>query len=173
MIFIFEGIDGSGKTTLARAFSKKARIQLLRYKRHFKLFSATRYSEIEANFLNSILQVCKRDSFIIDRWHISEKVYSCIFDRNYNRKFWKKIDAFLSDRAVIIYCDADAKVASSRIKIFKREKVDLTSLTAAKAAFDDALKTTSIKVIRIDMNKSRAEQLSELQKKLKSEKLVR
>jgi thymidylate kinase len=90
LVFIFDGVDLSGKTTLAEEFSKAKGIPIIKKKLEiFKDFNRTflQGDNIEAItkfFFESIAPLGEKYDFIIDRSLLSSIVYSKFFNRKFD-----------------------------------------------------------------------------------------
>lgn len=145
-IIIFEGVDMCGKTSIAQALSA---ITLIPYfkgrKEHSRFFEENREkSYIEAFFLIDFLDQTGY-SAIIDRFHISEYVYSITYGRHIDTDKLNMIDDLLLKLgAVIIYCYKD------NITGFYDELVEVEKIKKLKAEYNIYLDRTQMPVLKLN-----------------------
>ena len=109
-IIIFEGVDNTGKTTIAKKLASVLNIQyfknLIGQQSFIQDYFYT-FTQYTAPMMMALLKQVKfyDGGIILDRFTPSEHVYATVFDRKYDNKLIRKIDTELSEiYAVIIYC---------------------------------------------------------------------
>jgi thymidylate kinase len=99
MIVIIEGVDKTGKTSIAKALSEKIGLTNFRlYQKHTLDFNESNKWPWYVGGMNiALMNVCKAfDNFILDRFHYSEYVYSKSLLRNTIIPF-EVMDNFLNE----------------------------------------------------------------------------
>lgn len=125
IILLLEGFDKSGKTHLGKRLSSALCIPYYHGERAPMMTSELRtrsfdVARIEMLQMHDILQQTGV-SIIIDRWHLSEWVYSKVYGRPIDEEFLWNIDAeFAELGAIIIWCSASEELIRSR---FNEEKI--------------------------------------------------
>jgi len=124
-IIIVEGVDGVGKTTVAKELAKE-----LNYGYIKNPFPSRDYynnyntSLFEFSYLLMILKTGKLDNIVLDRWYSSELVYSYLYKREIEKKQFWKMDRELAEMgAVGLYLHKLQKKES-----YKNENVNYESL---------------------------------------------
>lgn len=153
-IFIFEGIDLTGKTEIAKAFANGFRLSYFKNEKEHVYFAdqdskRTNFLlalEYEGPFLVTLLeQVQLKNGIVIDRSIPSEYVYSCAFQRATNTALLWELDARLASLgATIIYCSKrDIQFDSAHAEVAQVAEVLIHE-------YEDYLIRTQMKVIRVD-----------------------
>ena len=106
-IIIFEGIDMCGKSTIAKALSLKLEIPIFKMNlpKHFWDFLIHQRYATEA-----ITQMFEQtgQSAILDRSFLSDYMYSCLFNRPYDKATHVLTDErFAKMNALVVYCYKD------------------------------------------------------------------
>ena len=160
MILILEGLDCSGKTTIADRLVSDLRY-FTRYKEYKELKNLVsfhgqleQWSYFEAGAVSYMLPMFAAfDNFVIDRFHISAYAYTRFFKRKEFVTFEKKEELMSATKKdiEIIYCDISEKTFVERHDVKKERK---WSFEEQKQLFEEALKLTKFPVTRIDTNNS-------------------
>jgi thymidylate kinase len=127
-IIIMEGHDAAGKSNIAIELSRVLGIPYFKgTKENTRFFRKSRdVSYIEAIVLCDFLEQTGY-SVIIDRFHISEYVYSLVFGREINHKKFEEIDFRLGILdAKVIYC------YKTEFKSYHDELVDIDKIDQIK-----------------------------------------
>lgn len=129
MIVIFEGPDGSGKTTLAREVADK---------------TGATYIHAQAPERHPLVEYTApldpNEDYVLDRWHWGEMVYGPLFRGESGlttEQFWA-VEQYLDDLgAVVVLCNGPASDLASRIRErgTDEEAPNLTELSRAATAF--------------------------------------
>ena len=169
MIYIVEGIDKSGKSTvildLVSALPGVPVVFKLKNKptsgstderRKVALAYDELFEQAKKNHINTPI--------IFDRAYPSELVYSQI-NRGYDAFYevdWWRLDEELKEIARFIYCSAPNDVLLERFK--QHNETDLTENQFGQvlARYDMFLEKTNLKVLRLDTTMSREENLERI-----------
>lgn len=141
MILIFEGVDKSGKTTIAKAFAQKHRYYYFKHSnQQLTMQSMNRFkSVVEATFFIDFLSQINLD-LIIDRGIPSEVVYSAVYHRPQNINDIFELDRQFSNiNSVIIYCEKDHDKNT-----FNDECINYEDIEPLKQAYRTYLKSSSM-----------------------------
>lgn len=115
MIIIFEGPDGSGKTTLARATVELlAQVDLDRPALYMHASAPERHPLVE---YTSPLRPGR--NYVLDRWHLGEMIYGQLYRGKpglTQEQFWA-VEQYLYDMAaVLVHCNGSVVDLSRRIR---------------------------------------------------------
>ena len=163
-IFIFEGIDLTGKTEIAKAFAQGFHLSYFKNEKEHVYFAKqdSRHTnfmlalEYEGPFLVALLeQVQLMNGIVIDRSIPSEFAYSYAFQRPSNAELLWKLDSRLALLgATIIYCtkqrivfdDTHAEVAiraknilAGYAKYFERTQMPVVAIDTTSESLKDEL----------------------------------
>ena len=158
MIIIFEGIDGSGKTTIKNKinelFEFKDFSQINEF-RHCDYLKTKRDLSLHyAAYNQMIMNACYAfDNFSIDRYHISEAVYSQINMRETHFSF-SEIEKYfikLEKDIVIVYCECNYEKYKKRL-IEREENVNMKEkeYSSLQKIFEKYLTKSELKSIIIN-----------------------
>lgn len=120
-IYILEGIDGSGKTTLANAIAAKTKGHIL----HSSFNKKWDIEEYHTDIIESALILAQYQPVIIDRWAPSEFVYSTVFRDGVSYDTGQLIEEYFNNIKYWIYCRSDNAVENhlknktERIEMFE------------------------------------------------------
>lgn len=119
MIIIWEGLDGSGKTTLQNAISKNLNIPLVKLNIDKKLFNGDieQYGEV---FNRCIVQL-KSLNFMLNRSFPGSFVYSKVYNRKHNLKYLGGFEKKLNYNAKIVFLTTNSYKTNIRRR--KRDKL--------------------------------------------------
>ena len=83
MIITIEGVDGSGKTELAKKISNFYNLKHFEVKQKYDNIDKSKWIDIVYDInKNLVNEYSKNDNFVKDRYHLSEFVYQNIYNRN-------------------------------------------------------------------------------------------
>jgi thymidylate kinase len=159
MVLIFEGLDCSGKTTLADLIAHDQNFK--RYKEYKELKNLVSFhdqlnewSYFEAGSVAYMLPMFSAfDDFVIDRFHFSCYAYTRFFKRQEFISFEKKEDLmFATQKDIrIVYCDITEKTFDERHEIKRERKWEFNE---QKRLFEEAITLSRFPVLRVDTNNS-------------------
>lgn len=147
-IIIFEGVDMSGKSTIAKALSNQTGIPIFKMNvpKHFWDFLIHQRYSGEA--ITQMLEQTEQ-SVILDRSFVSDYMYALLFNRPYDLR--KHIDTdhrFAAMNALIVYCYKDKEFFQHDEE--DKDFVSVKDYTEMQNYYDIILGKTSCKVIRIN-----------------------
>lgn len=136
MIYILEGPDGTGKSTLAQALQEKT-------KGHLMHLTFNKYWDMEAYYLaayNAAIELSNYQDVIIDRWIPSEIIYGHVFrgGPSFNTS---EIPEF--EQAKYIYCWNEKAVENHLANKKNRDEM-FDDMTHVAAAFDKYIETSKL-----------------------------
>ncbi len=161
MIYIVEGADKSGKSTLIKAFTEQhARSLVLKLSSDFK----PKYGDKEelhnlSVAYNELFNQARALSYdqgfdvIFDRAYPSEIVYSIKRDYDaFKHNHWWELDRGLaaSGFCKLIYCSVPDEINKDRMQTEKEEYLKQDELTLIKARYKEFLAKTKLTVIELD-----------------------
>lgn len=136
MIYILEGPDGTGKSTLANALQEKT-------KGHLMHLTFNKHWDMKAYYMaayKAALELSEYQDVIIDRWIPSEIIYGHVFrgGPSFNTS---EIPGF--DKATYIYCWNDNAVENHLAN--KKNRAEMfDDMTHVVAAFDKYIETSPL-----------------------------
>lgn len=141
-VFVFEGPDGAGKTTLARAVADLINAEYL----HASAPTVHPLVEYTA-------PLAMESSVVCDRWHIGELVYGPARDphaaRRYRRRYFPAIEHYLAELgAVLIYCSGDVDELRALIAGRGEPEPNLDQLETHTRWFNTAVQLSSLPILR-------------------------
>jgi len=139
---IIEGLDKTGKSTLARFLSEKTGMPI-------KKFSAPSANEDPSVGYTEF--VVTAQSCIVDRMHLSEMAYGPVMrgETTVDENVQRVIEGLLAKRGSVgIYCEANAAVLRERFIVDKEEFLSPDQITSVQHNFEEALKTSKMEWIR-------------------------
>jgi len=154
MLIIFEGPDKTGKTTLAMRLSKDLDIPYIKLnniniKENDKILngiSISTHSQLE-----TVVQLHENGLLkdaILDRFHISELVYSKLYDRKYDNQYIKNIDERLNQFNDVILVKTYCYPAALKKRWSNEKLLNLDSLNRVVKYYEQA--NSSLPTIKID-----------------------
>jgi thymidylate kinase len=163
MLFLFEGLDKSGKTTLIKNFVDLSGIDVFKnpikptdkmYDRGF--VNGTYFGAYEA------ARVGKQD-LIFDRSHITEIAYAEV-KRGYkpSKNFWLKWEELNKHYVVVVYVDAPLETVKERFKTDKEEYVKEKEIELIAKKYEEYFKKSKLSFVYIDGSHDRQRMLSQL-----------
>lgn len=167
MIIIFEGVDNTGKTSIAKALANRYYLSYFKNESQDVFFrnNSREFAFIEANYLFNLMRQTHlaKEPLILDRHMPSEFVYSKVYNRPLDLDRIFHVDKKLSKlNAGIIYCYKDS------FEDFEDKFVDKTHLNKLKEAYEEYFEKTAMKVLRLNTtNEDLETQLSEIKKFMK------
>jgi thymidylate kinase len=153
MIYLIEGADGTGKSTLARAIAEKTKASVLHcsFKPEWDL----------QEYHHGMIQVAKAlddlgNEVILDRWSPSGYVYGTVFQGGSPYNIVKFMDNYKDD-IVWIYCENENVVENhNKNKLTRKEMFD--DMSKVPEAYERLLATTKgYNWKRFDFNKTTLE----------------
>lgn len=138
MIYILEGPDGVGKTTLANEILKRTKGHLL----HATFDDNWNIKEYHRELIRIAKQLSKYQDVVLDRWAISELVYGNVFrsgpSYNVNDFIFEEI---YPGEVVWIYCRNDNAV-ENHLKNQRTRKEMFESMEQVVEEYDKVIKET-------------------------------
>lgn len=139
---IIEGLDKTGKSTLARFLSEKTGKPIKKFSNPGpQEDAAVEYAEF----------VISSQSCIVDRMHLSEMAYGPVLrgESTVDENVQRVIEGLLAKRGSVgIYCEADIDALVERFKQDGETFIKPEDIPAIKDGFDRALSTSTMKWIR-------------------------
>ena len=139
MIYIVEGTDGSGKTTMCDA------LEAITLGARVKANAPTAPALVEYT-----APLVAYDGYgidvVCDRWHVGERVYGPLYRGGCGLSpvAWAAVEGFLEERnACVILCHASVDTCVSRL-VERGETPDRDALLREKLAFERALTWTKL-----------------------------
>lgn len=131
MIYLVEGADGTGKTTLAKAIEKHVEGTVI----HSGLRSRETVEEYHRRIYTAALWLDAHGvPVVLDRWAPSEHVYGAVFRGGaaYNTDALMMGQMFMESAACLIYCRNDDAAANHRRNAEVRDEYhgDITEVVA-------------------------------------------
>lgn len=160
MFIIFESPDKTGKTTLARmiadflniVYLKLNNINIVENTEIKDGISISTHSQLET--ITQLHEKGVMKDAILDRFHISEYVYSCLFKRTYNISYLANIEERLSKYNDVILVRCRTSIPKL-VKRWSNEKLlDKNSLKKVDWLYNDFYMRTQLPVIEIDTDGS-------------------
>jgi len=156
MIYVIEGPDGTGKSTLAAAIAKKVNGQVL-HLTYKQTKSSERYHIIFMQAAQDLDDI--GIPVILDRWVPSERVYGNVFRKGERFNTDKVIKAY-GNGVVWIYCRNDNAVENHlRNKSLRSEMFD--SMGKIAPAFDEYIARSPLNWLVYDYTKISKEEFAE------------
>ena len=159
-LYIVEGADGTGKSTLCNAIREKTKGHLL----HGSYKSDWNIKKYHGDMLESANLLFKYQSTIFDRWSVSEEVYSNAFrgGSNYSAddfmiNMFADYGAINFSDVVFIYCENENTIKNHKENVKNRPEM-FDDMTKVVHEYDKYLDTTNIKWNRYDFNKINMEE---------------
>lgn len=136
MLFVIEGVDRTGKTSLARRIADKIGAEVVH------AGPPTRHPLEEYETALDGYDPRKGNHLILDRWHVGESVWPVIFNREskYTEAVKRHVHMFMESRgAFVIYARRDSSKLEREL-VENEEPLHPEDLAKAKSLFHDALK---------------------------------
>jgi hypothetical protein len=155
MIYVIEGPDGTGKTTLARfiADSLKASIIHCSYDKDWDM------KEYHTDVMESALVLNEYKSVIVDRWAISEEVYGKVFREGPSYDTSELIDRY-KRYITWIYCRNDDAIENHfKNKEIRYELYD--DMTEVVELYDSIVQESQLPWQVYDFNKVNKKEFTE------------
>jgi thymidylate kinase len=146
-IFIIEGADGTGKTTLANEIYKVTKGHIL-HSTYNKEFNIEKYHE---QIIDSAISLAKYQPVIIDRWAVSELVYGNVFRDGPSYDINKLIQAASHLQIVWIYCENEDSIENHKRNQKTREEM-FNDMTGVVHEYDRYISTSDLGWIRYNFN---------------------
>jgi thymidylate kinase len=146
MIYIVEGTDGSGKSTVAREIVAQTRAEYL----HTGAPSMPHLVEYTAP-----LVPYEGKDVVLDRWHLGERVYGTLYRGGCGLTpiAWAAVEAFLAERGcIVLLTHAPVQTLCDRLTS-RGELPDRAKLMQEKSAFDRTLTWTNLPCYTYDTEK--------------------
>jgi thymidylate kinase len=144
MIILLEGLNCTGKSTLAKAFSERLEIPVVK----FNVPGTDPYQEFSERLQTA---VAEHRHFIVDRLHLSNYAYNGWLGGGVlNPQEWGKIDQFLSEQTAVLYWMVDTPHAIEQ-RLTERqdrndgaERLDRSWLATIHDRFQEAFRRSMI-----------------------------
>ena len=147
VFLVFEGADGSGKTTLAKHLS---RILEVEYIHNDKSIS---YEDGKIKSYNYINELDSKEGCVIDRLvHTGEAVYAPIYRGYDGSDYFEDLESRMLEKyiPIIVYVYADEEVVKSRLKSRGEDYINIEDLNKIRANYDKYLSNTKFPVFRFN-----------------------
>jgi len=169
MIFLFEGLDKSGKSTLIRNFRDLSHIEV--FKNPIKP-GKTDYSKgfVNGTYYGAYLAAKLSDQdLIFDRSHITELAYAKV-KRKYEpeTEFWNKWEEENAHCVIVVFIDAPLDTLKERFKTDKEEYVKISEIKRIANAYEKYFENPKLRMIYIDGSVSRQRMVDQLVSQLKN-----
>lgn len=152
-LFILEGADGTGKSTLAREIQEATKGHLLHgsWKKDWDIPS------YHADMFASAVTLLQYQPVIMDRWAVSEEVYANAYrgGAKYSSDEWMKdvFEEFINPEDVVfIYCENENAVENHKENMKIREEL-FDDVAPIVSEYEKYMANTAIKWHRYDFNK--------------------
>lgn len=159
-IIVIEGSDCTGKTTLIEQLSSQL---------NFKIIKGSSFEHSQctnAELFEKFKDMTKERMVVFDRFIYSNEVYAQLYDdfAILNDEQRREIELVVSDRAVVIYLEADIQTLTNRIDVRGDDYVTVDKFQSIKDKYEESLsKIQHVKFIRIDTsNLSKEEVLNKV-----------
>jgi len=154
MLFIIEGIKGSGKTTLAKEICSSFNVPYFNERGSGVFFNDLKPGEVRNLVAKHVLFVelefFKQVDFCIDRFHISEAAYRIINGENKIDYFNEIEKEIIKISHMLIFCKTDIDVAKSRL--YNRDGVIPDNLELSYEIFWDIYSGSKLNKIAVTRN---------------------
>lgn len=143
-IIILEGIDGAGKTTLAREIADKTKGHILHatFNKNFDM------EEYHTDLIETAIVLSQYQTVVIDRWAPSEFVYAKVFRDGASYDTGKLIEDYFEKVSHWVYCRSDDAVENHLRN--KEQRVEMfEDMSDIIDEFDDYVQYTSTNWIHI------------------------
>lgn len=161
-VCVFEGLDGTGKSTLISKFLEENKNFSLYTPEKPQFHDIKKYPEIVRGEYLSFSKTIKhiKSNLLIDRFFPSEIVYSQADSRSYNINYLWDLDCKLADFGVkLIYCKAEFNDIINRVKDRKdNPEKYIERLKVYKDLYEDFLSKTNLSTLVIDTSKDSIEE---------------
>ena len=118
-IYILEGPDGTGKSTLASEIVE----QIKGHVSHCSYDKSWNIEEYHRSIIEVARKLAQYQPVVIDRWAPSEFVYGTVFRNNVSYNTSNLIERFFDDNIVWIYCRNDDAVKNHKKNIKTRNEM--------------------------------------------------
>lgn len=151
-LYIVEGADGTGKSTLCNALMEKTKGNLL----HATYDKDWSIPEYHTDMAAVAIRLMKYQDVIMDRWAVSEEVYANAFrgGAEYSADdFMKRVlGSYGITNTVFVYCTTDNIVENHEAnKKIRAEMFD--DMSPVVKSYEDYMASTKIDWLRYDFNK--------------------
>lgn len=154
-LYIVEGADGTGKSTLCKELMEATKGHLL----HGSWNKEWNIPSYHADMYNAALMLLEYQDVILDRWSVSEEVYANAFRGGsaYSADDWMqkiigKKHMFDPKFTVFIYCENENVVENHQENVKIRKEL-FDDMSPVVRAYNEYLENTKINWIRYDFNK--------------------
>jgi hypothetical protein len=146
---IIEGVDNSGKTTIAKALARQLGMQYFKHTSQTRNFKDARFYDtayVEAFYLIDMLKQLSFDGGIIFDRHIpSEFAYGLTYDRQVNHRDIELIDFELSKLGTVcIFCEKNYD------KPFEDEVIDFDKVELLRSNFHKFFEQSAMRTLYLD-----------------------
>lgn len=140
MLIVLEGVDGSGKTTLANLLSMLLDAEIIH---------ATRETPNTESWFRWIIEEAKAKNIIADRFFWGQFAYQNREERNISWRTLGKLEEYLADcGGIIVYVTAPDEVIESRLA--SRNEELSVPLEILKERYERLVKLAFCSVLRYD-----------------------
>lgn len=136
-IYIIEGADGTGKSTLANKIAEETKGHIL----HCSYNKDWNIKEYHKDVIESARKLLKYQSVVIDRWAVSEFVYGTVFRDGPSYDTSALIESQFNKDVVWIYCDNEDAIKNHKSNSKKRKEM-FDDMTHVVEEYDDYITFT-------------------------------
>lgn len=172
MNIIFESPDKTGKTTLAKLIAEYLNIDYLKLNN----INVVENTEIKNGIsisthsqLETVTQLSEKGvmkNVVLDRFHISENVYSALFGRTYDISYIRDIEDRLSKSNDTILIRCRTSVANLKERYAEERLIDSSQISYINMLYDKFYKYSKLPIINIDTDGSVEKAFADLVVKL-------
>ena len=169
MVFLFEGLDKAGKSTLIRNFQDLSHINV--FKNPIKP-TKTEYSKGFINGLYTgayLAAKLSNEDLIFDRSHITELAYAEV-KRKYKPEvdYWKEWEEKNSHWVIVVYIDAPLDLIKARFETDKEEYVKPSQIKSIAKKYEKYFQDPKLRMVYIDGSVTQQRMLDQLVSQLKN-----
>jgi thymidylate kinase len=161
MIYVVDGIDCSGKSTLVEELSKKTGYEVVKG-------SSFEIASLGADYMHlHMMNLLKEDDIIVDRYFFSNYVYArtheypLMSDEQFDSLYTKLIE--VEKNVCLIYLYADENVIAERISVRGDDYIDKSYIADILRLYGEVLNRYRIpeqRTIRLDTGKIELDEMS-------------
>lgn len=170
-IIVFEGLDGTGKTSLAKAFAKKFGAEYVHNDKSYN------YDEGKLNSYKYIEKLKEsNDSLVVDRLvHTGEAIYAPVYRGYTGIDYFSDLEKKMKKEfeIIIVYVTAQEDIVKERLSSRGEDYIKQEDMRMLNILYENYLALSKFKVIRYDNSKEGIEENAmEVAKKITEEYLI-